>query len=212
MTFLPLLFAGVVGFMHAFEADHLLAVSSMVTRRNSALMAAKDGVFWGLGHSSTILIIGILMILAQVSVAEHIFHIFEAGVGLMLIVLGLQRLRDAWRQNQAAQRHALAHQHHEQHSHKMAYSVGLVHGLAGSGSLILLVMSEWKGAWEGIAYLVVFGAGSILGMLLASSVFFMPFSKKISQKTNFQVGLTLLSSALCIAFGGKILIENLGSL
>lgn len=205
-TILPLCFAGVVGFTHAFEIDHLLAVSSIVTRRKSASLAMKDGIFWGLGHTSTILLIGILMILAQLAVSEKTFHLFEAGVGLMLALLGLQRLREIWRHKQ---RHAYAHAHEMPHNHRLAYGVGLVHGLAGSGTLVLLVMTELETAWQGIFYLLIFGLGSVLGMLLASGVFFLPFSHKLSQNVTLQRGMTLISSLLCIAFGCKVVFDNL---
>ena len=205
-TILPLLFAGVMGFSHAFEIDHLLAVSSIVTRRKSAFMAIKDGIFWGLGHTSTIMVIGVLMILAQVAVSEKTFHWFEAGVGVMLTLLGLQRIRDHYLQKQ---RHTHAHQHELAHDHRLAYGVGLVHGLAGSGTLVLLVISQIKTAWEGISYLFIFGVGSIFGMLVASGVFFIPFSRKLSRNFVVQRGLTMLSSLLCILFGCKVVYENL---
>ena len=91
-TLLPLLFAGVVGFTHAFEIDHLLAVSSIASRRKSVLMAIKDGIYWGLGHTSTILAMGICMILARIIVTPEVFHYFEATVGIMLILLGTHRI------------------------------------------------------------------------------------------------------------------------
>jgi ABC-type nickel/cobalt efflux system permease component RcnA len=196
----------VVGFTHAFEIDHLLAVSSIASRRKSVFMAIKDGIFWGLGHTSTILAIGICMILAKVVVAEQVFHYFEAGVGFMLILLGAQRIWKTW---QHEKNHALAHDHHEPHGHRLAYGVGLVHGLAGSGTLVLLVMTELKTAWEGIAYILIFGLGSIGGMLLASGIFGLPFSSKISTSPTVHRGLTLLSSLLCIGFGCKVVFENL---
>jgi len=202
----PLLFAGVVGFMHAFEIDHLLAVSSIVTRRNSVLTAIKDGIYWGLGHTSTILVIGVTMIVAKCMIAEHTFHYFEAGVGCMLILLGLQRI---WKTRQHEKNHALAHEHAEPHGHRLAYGVGLVHGLAGSGTLVLVVMTQLKSTWEGIVYLLIFGIGSIAGMLLASGIFSLPFSPKVSNSPRLHRGLTLLSSLLCIGFGFKVLFQNL---
>lgn len=200
------LFAGFIGFTHAFEIDHLLAVSSMVTRRKSASLAIKDGIFWGLGHSSTILLIGVVMLLAQVAVSERIFHVFEAGVGLMLTILGGQRL---WEISRNRRRHTHAHAHGDAHDHRLAYGVGLVHGLAGSGTLVLLVMTELKTAWEGIFYLLIFGLGSVLGMLVASGVFFLPWSHRFSQNLPLQRTLALLSSVLCVAVGCKVLLENL---
>jgi high-affinity nickel permease len=208
-SLVPLLFAGVVGFTHAFEIDHLLAVSSIVTRRKSVLLAVKDGVFWGLGHTSTILLIGMVMILAQVAVSERAFHFFEAGVGVMLTLLGLQRIRDIYLQKQ---KHAHAHEHDMPHNHKLAYGVGLVHGLAGSGTLVLLVMTQLKNGWESMTYLLIFGLGSVLGMLLASGVFFMPFSRKWTRNFTLQRGLTVVSSLLCITFGCKVVFDNLNNI
>lgn len=206
-TLLPLLFAGVVGFTHAFEIDHLLAVSSIASRRSSVLKAIKDGIYWGLGHTSTIMIIGVAMILAKVMITEHTFHYFEAGVGFMLILLGAQRIYKTWEHEQ---NHALAHQHHEEpHGHRLAYGVGLVHGLAGSGTLVLLVMTELESAWQGIVYLLIFGVGSIAGMLLASGIFSLPFSPKVSDSPRLHRGLALLSSLLCIGFGCKVIFQNL---
>jgi sulfite exporter TauE/SafE len=74
---------------------------------------------------------------------------------------------------------------------------------------VLLVMTELKTAWEGIAYILIFGLGSIGGMLLASGIFGLPFSSKISTSPTVHRGLTLLSSLLCIGFGCKVVFENL---
>lgn len=207
-NYLPILFAAVIGFTHAFEVDHLLAVSSIVTRRDSVMQSVKDGIFWGLGHSSTILAIGVLMLIARVAIEEKTFGWFEAAVGLMLVVLGIHRLWKSWKQTRA---HRHAHAHNVLHGHRLAYGVGLVHGLAGSGALILLVLQEMKSSSEGLAYLLVFGVGSIAGMMLASGVFSLPFSQKITGNLHLQRGLTVLSSLLCIGFGLKVIWENLAA-
>ncbi|MGI9160430.1 MAG: urease accessory protein, partial [Saprospiraceae bacterium] len=91
-SLIPLLFAAVVGFSHAFEADHLLAVSNIVTKRNAFWPAIKDGIAWGLGHTSTIFILGFLMIALKIGLSEQVFHYLEASVGLMLLTLGFFRL------------------------------------------------------------------------------------------------------------------------
>lgn len=233
-----------LGFSHAFEADHLLAVSSIVTRRNSVWLAIKDGIAWGLGHTSTIFLIGLLIILGKVAITEQTFHYFEAAVGAMLVSLGLLRMRFLWKNGAAKP----AHFHLETlffpkkqrlqgtlqapfraakfnqetiagnlrfasglESHRLAYAVGLVHGLAGSGALVLLVMSQIPGPAAAMGYLLVFGLGSIGGMLLASGVFSLPFSKKITTNTTLQIGLTLLSSLLCVGYGMQVIVENLTS-
>lgn len=199
-----LLFALVTGFSHAFEADHLLAVSSIVTRRSSLAMAVKDGIAWGLGHTSTIFAIGLLIIVARVAVPESTFHYFEGAVGLMLIGLGTYRLLRVLRQREAE-----AHPHPHPQGHGLAYGVGLVHGLAGSGSLVLLVMSQISVQWAALGYLVLFGIGSVVGMLLASGVFSLPLSQTVASRYSLRLLLTLLSSVLCIGFGGQVVYENL---
>lgn len=209
VTVFPLLFAAVIGFTHAFEVDHLLAVSSIVTRRKSVFTAVKDGLYWGLGHTSTILLVGLMMIVARVAVAESTFHYFEAGVGFMLILLGAHRIWKTWAHER---NHAHAHAHHTPHDHKLAYGVGLVHGLAGSGTIVLLAMTQLKGSLEAVLYLLIFGVGSIGGMLLASGVFSLPFSQKITQNNAVRWGFTLLSSVLCIGFGIKVMVENMSAI
>ena len=241
-TAFPLLFAAFVGFVHAFEADHLLAVSNIVTKRNSIFMAVKDGIAWGLGHTSTIFLIGLIIIVGKVAITEQTFHYFEAAVGAMLIALGLFRLRYLWKTGRAFHTHfhpddlffwkkrpaRLLVQTPRQaaqlvsatenlmlryspptESHRLAYAVGLVHGLAGSGALVLLVMSQIPSAGSAMMYLLIFGVGSIGGMLLASGVFSLPFSKKLSTNALLQAGLTAISSLLCVAYGTQVIYENL---
>lgn len=241
-TAFPLLFAAFVGFAHAFEADHLLAVSNIVTKRNSILMAVKDGIAWGLGHTSTIFLIGLIIIVGKVAITEQTFHYFEAAVGAMLIALGLFRLRYLWKTGQAFHTHfhlddlifwkkrparllsqtprqiarpasaaetLILRYSPQTESHRLAYIVGLVHGLAGSGALVLLVMSQIPSAGSALLYLLIFGVGSIGGMLLASGVFSLPFSKKLSTNALLQAGLTMISSLLCVAYGTQVVCENL---
>jgi sulfite exporter TauE/SafE len=206
---IPLFAAATIGFTHAFEADHLIAVSSLVTKRNQLLLAMKDGIYWGLGHTSTIFIIGLAMIVGKLMISAPVFHYFEAGVGFMLIALGIWRLNKI----KVMKKHIEAHKHHHLHdhsdNHKIAYSVGLVHGLAGSGTLVLAVMASMNSVLSGMAYLLVFGLGSVAGMLVASSIFSLPFSKKLSSNYTLQLSLTLFSAVLCIGFGGKVIYENL---
>jgi cytochrome c biogenesis protein CcdA len=200
------------GFTHAFEADHLLAVSNIVTHRKRMHLAAKDGIYWGLGHTSTILLIGLLMIVFRMNIKAQSFHYFEAIVGFMLISLAVYRLWKFWqRRAQSLQTHLHTH-HHDRvhtHGHKLAYGVGLVHGLAGSGSLIVLVMAQIKAPMDGVFYLLIFGLGSVAGMFLAAVLFSVPFSKKIIQSTYLQGSLVLLSAALCIIYGTKVIYLNL---
>ena len=197
----PLLFAAVVGFGHAFEADHLVAVSNIVTKRDKLLLAIKDGIYWGLGHSSMIFLIGILIIIGKVTFLQGYFGYFEAIVGLMLILLGVFRL---WRYYKNKEKELDVEK-----NHKMAYWVGLIHGLAGSGAMVLLVMTEVKGQFNSMMYLLIFGIGSVVGMLVAAGIFSLPFSRKLTANNHLQLLLIILSSALCIGYGAYVIFENL---
>ncbi len=200
------------GFTHAFETDHLLAVSNIVTNRNQLKLAVRDGIFWGLGHTSTIILIGVLMILMKENISADTFHYFEAVVGAMLITLALYRVYKLWKR-QGFIKNEIRHTHSDSmahaHGHKLAYSVGLLHGLAGSGALVVLVMSQMKSPADGIIYLLIFGLGSVFGMLLAAGFFSAPFSQRIIQSNVLHISLVLMSSVFCIVYGGKVIYENL---
>jgi hypothetical protein len=216
----PLLLVIYAGFTHAFEADHLLAVSNIVSQRSSTKLSLKDGIYWGLGHASTIFFIGILMILFKAGITGQYFHYFEAMVGGMLIVLAIYRLIKFFRSKkllihthvEGPHKYLHVHagkDHKHLHVHSLAYGVGLVHGLAGSGALVVVVMSQMKGPVDGLSYLFIFGTACIAGMMLAAGLFSIPFSKKIMKEQALQSFLIIASSLLCFLYGGKVIYENL---
>jgi cytochrome c biogenesis protein CcdA len=190
-TLLPILFAAIVGMRHAFEPDHLLAMSTLVARHDRLRPALKDGLLWGLGHTTMLVIFGSLIIFSRTTFLQSPY--FEAAVGLMLIGLGISRLIDknSYRPIQLSKQRA-----------GFAYTVGLVHGLAGSGALVLLVMSELRQASWAIAYILVFGLGSMLGMLAAAGLMRLPFTARMRLGRNLQAGAVVLSSVLSIGYGG----------
>ena len=198
----PVVVAIVAGFSHAFEADHLVAVSSIVTRRTTSLAAIKDGVFWGLGHTSTILLVALVFLLGRLVLHLGAFRYLEASVGVMLVGLGGVRL---WKM-----RHAQTASHaHPEPAFSLAYGVGMVHGLAGSGALLLSVLTQIKSTWDGISYLLIFGAGSVVGMMVAAGIFSLPFSVVLLQSSGLRMALSVLSSVVCVGLGLKVLYQNL---
>jgi cytochrome c biogenesis protein CcdA len=196
------------GFTHAFETDHLLAVSTIVSNRHKVTHAVKDGIFWGLGHTSTIIFVGVLVIVMKQTVSVSSFHYFEAAVGLMLVTLALFRIVTLWKNRGTSKNKSTSKITHT-HGHKLAYGVGLVHGLAGSGALVVLVMSQVKSPAGAMIYLLVFGAGSVIGMLVAAGLFSTPFSQKIIHSNRLHIALVLVSAALCILYGSKVIYQNL---
>lgn len=225
------------GLEHAFEADHLLAVNNLVTNRNKMNEAIKDGIYWGIGHTLTIFVVGIFMIGFKVAVSENIFNYLEATVGLMLVFLGIYRLSKLFKKNTHthtySHSHTLSHSgsvshlhsHTYSHSHYItasnhshpnnlntfsaAFGVGLVHGLAGSGALVALVLTQIKSATEGLVYILIFGIGSILGMFIASGLFSIPFSKSVLKSNKLQIVLITVSSLLCVFYGSHVIYDNI---
>lgn len=188
------------GLEHAFEADHLLAVNTLVSHRENLKQSLKDGIFWGIGHTTTIFLVGILMIGFKLNIGENIFKNFEAGVGIMLIFLGIYRMSKLYFPKQHI---------HTRNTSRAAFGVGLIHGLAGSGALVVLVISQMKTPFEGLMYILIFGLGSIFGMFLAAYLFSIPYTKSLLKSKKLQASLVIISSLLCIIYGGKVVYENL---
>jgi high-affinity nickel permease len=151
-----------IGFVHSFEADHLIAVGNIVSRRPNLWLAARDGVWWGLGHSTTLLLIGLAVLFVFHQVDAQLFDTIEGFVGVVLIALGVVRLMEVYGHSGPLQRHD-----HARHN-RLAFGVGLMHGVAGSGSLMLAVLTQTPSTVAGIGYLLLFGLGSIGGMLVAA--------------------------------------------
>ena len=218
-----LLYALYAGLIHAFEADHILAVTNIVSQRTNFLSAVKDGIFWGLGHTSTIFLVGVIMIVFKVSIPAGAFSYFEAAVGVMLILVASYRLFIFLRDEQTAisfhrHRHVHAGENKHLHTHihlkgknlhKASYGIGIVHGLAGSGTLVVLIMTQIESIANSILYLVIFGLGSIVGMTLVAGMFSVPFSKKLVDSKVIRTILVLVSSSLCFIYGCYVIYANL---
>jgi uncharacterized membrane protein YkgB len=218
-----LLYALYEGLIHAFEADHILAVTNIVSQRTNLLPAIKDGIFWGLGHTSTIFLVGVLVIVFKVHIPIGAFSYFEAAVGLMLIFVASYRLFIFLRDEQTT---FLFHKHKHEHAgenkhlhthihlkgknlHKASYGIGIIHGLAGSGTLVVLIMTQIESIANSILYLVIFGLGSIVGMTCVAGVFSIPFSKKLVSSKILRTILVIVSSGLCFVYGCYVIFQNL---
>ncbi|MCB2407292.1 urease accessory protein [Hymenobacter lucidus] len=195
----PIMFASVAGMGHAFEPDHLLAVGNMVSRRDSTVLALRDGIYWGLGHTTMLVLVGSVIILSRATFLTSGY--FEAAVGVLLVTMGLSRLLN-W--NKPVEVRPTRYQH------RLAYTVGLLHGLAGSGALVLLVMSEIRRPLPGILYILVFGVGSILGMFVVAGLCSIPFTRRMKINKTLKFSSIFLSSALCIGYGVWMVVQNVG--
>src|SRR5215217_171743 len=224
---LALLGLGLVfGLKHATEVDHVVAVSAIVSQSRSLLRSAAVGALWGVGHTAALIVTGIVVLWVRVTIPEGITSWLEFCVALMILGLGMSALWRALRRRSEVHVHEHSHQgvthvhvhFHETttrhdpaeasvHNHAVSRIgikpalVGLVHGLAGSGALTLLVLTQIKSAWLGLLYLAIFGLGSIAGMLLMSGVIGLPFVLTSRNLSGLHHRLQAAVAVLSIAFG-----------
>lgn len=210
----------VFGLKHAFDADHLAAVATIVSARKSALSSALVGALWGVGHTIALLAAGVAVILLHVEISEHVALALELGVAIMLIVLGANVLRKLWHGGEI---HWHMHPHGEHvhlHPHVDDGSpetstlthhglrlgarpliVGIVHGLAGSAALMLLVLSTIPSPFLGFAYIGVFGLGSIGGMLFMSALVGLPVHLTQDRFTRVHATVRMLVGFFSVGLG-----------
>ncbi len=178
-----LLIGFVFGLYHAIEADHLAAVSAIVSEHKNILTASIIGGFWGLGHTISLFIVGALVIFVKFQISESTEGILEGIVGVMLVILGLNAVRKIF---SAEKVHTHTHEHNGvEHSHPHTHAneasetshhrfaprsivVGMIHGLAGSAGLMLLVLPTIPSPAVALLYIAIFGIGSIAGMMIMS--------------------------------------------
>jgi sulfite exporter TauE/SafE len=180
-------FGLVLGLKHATEADHLAAVSTIVSEKRSFWQSAAVGALWGLGHTASLLVAGLFVLGFGLLIPERVANFLELAVAVMIIVLGMRVLRmHIHAHTHGGRWHIHFHFRDEKHAggrHSglpgwRPLIVGVVHGLAGSAALTLLVLSQVVrngGMVLGFVYLMIFGIGSIAGMLLMSSIIGLPF-------------------------------------
>ena len=161
----------VLGLRHAIEADHLAAISTIVTERRSLLSSSLVGALWGLGHTLALLIAGVGVLLLRYQMTDRMAHALELCVGIMLVLLGANVLRTLVRRGAS---HTHDHTAVAPHSHADVWLVarpllvGMVHGLAGSAPLLLLTLTVMSSPLAAFSYIAVFGVGSIMGMTIMS--------------------------------------------
>lgn len=175
-----------LGLRHATDADHLVAVTAIVSREQSLGRAARIGALWGIGHTLTLLVVGGAIVAFRLVIPPRIGLGLEFGVALMLIALGFSNLRARDDAPRAAVR---------------PFLVGLVHGLAGSAAVALLVLATIRGTFEALVYLFVFGLGTIAGMMAVTMLLAAPALYAGARVTRFQSGIRLAAGALSITFG-----------
>ena len=196
-----------LGMRHATDADHVVAVTTIISRERSIRRAAAIGIFWGIGHTLTLLVAGGAIILLGLIVPPKIGASLEFSVALMLIALGLWNLRSLKQglQPKHASQLNISKTDGKGSGKTLQYlrstAIGIVHGLAGSAAVALLVLPLVKDALLAGVYLLTFGIGTIAGMLLITTTISVPFSIASNKSAISGRYIALASSVLSIGFG-----------
>ena len=224
-----------LGLKHATDADHVVAVSTIVSEYRNAWRGIWVGASWGLGHTAPLLVLGIVILAFKDLVLDQyavVAPVFEFGVGLMLVYLGAQVLWNLRRGRLHVHDHSREngpHVHiHTSHDSALgadsesphgfwhigkpffrvkSFSIGVVHGLAGSAAIMLVLLPHLSSIWVGLGYLLLFGAGTILSMAAVTVLLGVPFAALGGmQRANRAVaGVAGVSSGLL----GAVLLSDL---
>ncbi len=210
-------FGFLLGLRHALDADHLAAISTVLAERPSFWESGAVGFWWGIGHTTTLLLVGAVVLALDISISEPFEVIAESGVGLLLIALGVtlawKLYRDRWHVHSHHHDdgpHVHFHSHRQQddhrHRHWMAGSIrplciGMVHGLAGSAALMLIVLSSTHELGSGLFSIVVFGVGSIVGMMAIGLTISLPLVYSLAASRRLFVGLQGCAGVASICIG-----------
>ncbi len=237
VTFASILLLGFfLGMRHATDSDHVVAITTIVSRQRSIANAALTGIFWGIGHSLTLLVIGGAIIVFGLVIPERLGMSLEFCVALMLILLGVLNLHATLRAVRTAsdEHHEHLHRHgdyvhNHEHGHDPALHghaedsvpsaqldrkfgrlkfyrairpiiIGIVHGLAGSAAVALLVLPIIKDPIWAMAYLLVFGVGTIAGMMLITAAIAVPVTYT-TRFNFFHRHLGTAAGVLSLGFG-----------
>jgi cytochrome c biogenesis protein CcdA len=209
MSLLTLLVLGFfLGMRHATDTDHVVAVTTIVTRERSPRAAVGIGALWGLGHTATILLVGGAIVMFGLVIPPRLGLSMEMSVAVMLVVLGAANLTGALRHiDQAA--HGASPGHRSDVSSKSPsrsrllrpLAVGVVHGLAGSAAVALLVLTTMRDAASALVYLAVFGAGTVLGMMLLTTAMALPIAALGARFGSLERTMARATGLISIAVG-----------
>lgn len=192
------LFGLLLGIRHAVDPDHVVAVTAIATGQRSVRNAGMIGAMWGVGHTFTILLVGGAIIVFRIAIPPRLGLAFEFAVGIVLIVLGLANLLS--RADVTPPRNSAR-----------PVVVGMVHGLAGSAAVALLVLAAVRDTAWAIGYLMLFGLGTIVGMIAVTTAIAVPAAYAANRVTALRRYLVLASGAASVIAGTLIAVQLAGN-
>lgn len=207
-----------LGLKHAVESDHVAAVATIVSGERSVWRSSLVGALWGVGHTTSLTVVGIIVLWLRLGIPQSVGVAVEFVVGVMLVGLGVQALKRAGRTIRLHRHthahdgpvHAHFHLHigsEATHEHRhvpiptRSFWVGVVHGLAGSGALTVMVLAAAPSLLAGLGYVLIFGAGSIVGMLGMSGLIGLPFALTAGRLEVLSVRIQQVAGLGSIAVG-----------
>jgi len=198
-----------LGMRHATDPDHVVAVTTIVSRERTVRAAVAIGLLWGLGHTATIIAVGGAIVLFGVVIPPRLGLSMEMAVALLLVVLGAMNLTGALRNIREHAHGAHSHPHSGRASlHGLGRAaalrpllIGLVHGLAGSAAVSLLVLAAIHDARWAVVYLVVFGIGTVVGMMLLTLGMAGPLARASAISPTVERRLVRATGLVSLAFG-----------
>jgi ABC-type nickel/cobalt efflux system permease component RcnA len=220
--------AFVLGIKHAIEPDHIVAISTIVCKTRKISKAAILGVLWGIGHTATLFITGMIGIMMKYTIPEKLAVLLERGVGVMIMILAINLLLN-YKKPLYAHTHEHEHMHSHNHFHKHSHVygdqhthehehanndrskrkildyiksllVGFVHGLAGSAVMILLTLTTVKSYWEGALFIIIFGVGTIISMLVYTTILGIPFALNHNNRVHNYINIIIGSVGIIFSF------------
>jgi sulfite exporter TauE/SafE len=212
-----------LGIKHAIDADHVVAVSTIVSENKNLLKSSILGVLWGLGHTASLLIVGLIILAFKLTIPVNLALSMEFLVGVILVLLGISITKEfilnkvhrhGHSHNEKAHAHLHSHKsssghghfHGLKHEHK-SIVIGMVHGLAGSAALALLVLTTVDSVSSGLIYIMVFGLGTIVGMTIVSTVLGLPFVLTANRFEEINEKVRVTAGFISIGLGVFIMAE-----
>jgi len=188
-----------LGLRHATDADHVVAVTAIVSRERGFARAARIGALWGIGHSLTVIVIGGALVAFRVAIPPRLGLGLEFLVAIVLILLGFSNLRAP--APDAAVATGAASFAPDARTGWRSLAVGVIHGLAGSAAVAILVLAAIPETLWALAYLVVFGLGTIVGMTAVTWLIAAPAVLAADRVVRFRHGIRLAAGTLSLLFG-----------
>ena len=192
-----LMLGALLGVRHALDPDHVVAIGTITAGVPSRRRSVIVGAMWGLGHALTLMFVGGSIVLFRVAVSARVGLAMEYSVALMLIALGLLNLASA--------RHAEP----ADPSRARPFIVGMMHGMAGSAAIALIVLAAIRETATGMIYLALFGLGTIAGMIGVTALVAFPVSMTVAAVGVSRRWLLVASGLVSVVFG-LLLAKNLG--